>query len=221
MSRAAEAVRRAVDVAAAIAGLVVTAPLTVAVAVAIRVTMGSPVLFRQKRLGRGGAPFELLKFRSMAHPAPGREGPEFDHERLGRLGRLLRAASIDELPSLWNLLRGEISLVGPRPLPAHYWPRFTQVQRRRFEVRPGITGLAQVTGRNTLDWPERLALDVQYVQRRSLWLDATILARTVPVVLRRSGVDHGDGVTMHELPPPEGAAPTHTSGLPDTGGSTQ
>lgn len=221
MSRAAEAVRRAIDIAAAVVGLVVTAPLTIAVALVVRLSMGSPVLFRQQRLGRGGAPFALLKFRSMAHPAPGREGPEFDHERLGRLGRLLRGASIDELPSLWNLLRGEISLVGPRPLPAHYWPRFTEVQRRRFEVRPGITGLAQVTGRNTLDWPERLALDVQYVQRRSLWLDATILARTVPVVLRRSGIDHGDGVTMHELPPQEGAASTDAGGLPDTGGPTQ
>ena len=116
-------------------------------------------------------------------------------------GRALRGSSIDELPSLWNLLRGEITLVGPRPLPVHYWPRFTDEQRRRFEVRPGLTGLAQIAGRNAVDWPERLALDVEYVQRRSLWLDLSIVARTVPVVLRRAGIDHADGVTMHELPP--------------------
>lgn len=201
MSNAANAVRRLVDISAAVVGLVLTAPLLLAAAVAVRVQMGSPVLFSQRRLGRGGAPFSLLKLRSMAAPAPGREGPEFDHERLGRLGRMLRSTSIDELPSLWNLLRGEISLVGPRPLPLHYWPRFTDTQRRRFEVRPGITGLAQIAGRNAVDWPQRLALDVEYVQRRSLLLDATILLRTVPVVLGRSGVDHGEGVTMHELPP--------------------
>jgi lipopolysaccharide/colanic/teichoic acid biosynthesis glycosyltransferase len=201
MNRVAEALRRAVEVIAAVVGLVLTAPITVVAAVAIRLRMGSPVVFRQQRLGRGGVPFTVLKFRSMAHPAPGKEGPEFDHERLGRLGRFLRASSIDELPSLWNLLRGEIALVGPRPLPVYYWPRFTDEQRRRFEVRPGLTGLAQVTGRNTLDWPERLALDVEYVERRSLWLDLTIVARTVPVVLGRSGIDHGSGVTMHELPP--------------------
>lgn len=203
MSRAADAVRRAVDVSIAIVGLLLTAPITLAVAVVVRATMGAPVLFRQPRLGRSGVPFVLLKFRSMAHPQPGRESPEFDHERLGRLGRLLRVTSIDELPSLWNLLRGEITLVGPRPLPVHYWDRFSDEQRRRFEVRPGITGLAQVTGRNAIDWPQRLALDVQYVEQRSLWLDAKILARTVPAVLRGVGVDHGEGVTMHELPLPD------------------
>ena len=201
MNRAADGIRRAVDVVAAVFGLLLAAPITVAAALAIRLRLGSPVVFRQQRLGRGGAPFTLLKFRSMAHPAPGREGPEFDQERLGRLGRLLRASSIDELPSLWNLLRGEISLVGPRPLPVHYWPRFTDEQRRRFEVRPGLTGLAQIAGRNAVDWPVRLALDVEYVERRSLWLDLTIVLRTFPVVLRRSGVDHAEGVTMHELPP--------------------
>lgn len=196
-----EVVKRLADIAAAVVVGLLTAPLMLAAALAVRTKMGSPVLFRQERIGRGGVPFTLLKLRSMAHPAPGKEGPEFDEERLGRLGRVLRSSSIDELPSLWNLLRGEISLVGPRPLPVRYWSRFNDEQRRRFEVRPGITGLAQISGRNALGWPERLALDVQYVQRRSLWLDVTILARTVPVVLRRSGVDHGDGVTMHELPP--------------------
>lgn len=200
-SRGADAVRRVVDVAVAVIGMVALAPVFLAVAAAVRVRMGSPVLFRQQRLGRDAEPFHLLKFRSMHPAAPGKEGPEYDHARLGRLGRFLRASSLDELPSLVNLLRGEISLVGPRPLPVHYLPRFSAQQLQRFEVKPGITGLAQVAGRNAVDWPERLALDVRYVQTRTLWLDLTLLLRTVPMVLRRSGVDHADGVTMKELQP--------------------
>jgi lipopolysaccharide/colanic/teichoic acid biosynthesis glycosyltransferase len=200
MSSLAELVRRAVDVAVAGVGLVVGAPILAAVAVAVRVRLGSPVLFRQRRLGRGGRPFEMVKFRTMAHPTPGREGPEFDHERLDRFGRMLRATSLDELPTFINLWRGDIALVGPRPLPVHYWERFTPRQRRRFEVRPGITGLAMLEGRNTVDWPRRLDLDVQYVEQRSLRLDARIVWRTVPLLLSRRGVDHGDGVTMTELP---------------------
>jgi lipopolysaccharide/colanic/teichoic acid biosynthesis glycosyltransferase len=159
------------------------------------------VLYRAERLGRGGHPFTLLKFRSMRHAEPGQEGPEFDQLRLGRLGRWLRATSLDELPSLVNLLRGDITLVGPRPLPVYYWDRFRGDEYRRFDVRPGITGLAQVSGRNTVDWDSRLALDVEYVENRSLRGDVAILARTVPAVLRREGVDHAPGVTMHALPP--------------------
>ena len=196
----ADVVRRALDITAAVAGLTLLSPLLLAAALAVRVRMGGPVLFRQRRLGLGGTPFELLKLRSMHHPAPGKEAPEFDHLRLGRLGRLLRSTSIDELPSLLNLLRGQITLVGPRPLPVHYWDRFTETERRRFEVKPGITGMAQVNGRNTVDWPQRLALDVEYVERRSLDLDLRILLRTVPMVLRRHGVDQQGGVTMTELP---------------------
>lgn len=196
---AADRVRRLVDVSVAVVGLVVLSPLLLAVAAVVRVRMGSPVIFRQRRLGRGERAFDILKFRSMHAPAPGKEGPEFDHLRLGRLGRLLRSSSLDELPSLVNLLKGEITLVGPRPLPVHYLPRFTTEQRRRFEVKPGITGLAQVAGRNAVDWPERLALDVEYVERRSLRLDATLLARTVPLLVRRTGIDRADGVTMTEL----------------------
>ncbi|MFN6121088.1 MAG: sugar transferase [Actinomycetes bacterium] len=194
------ALRRAVDVVVASLGLLVLAPLLAATAVAIRVRMGRGILFRQRRLGLAGRPFVLLKFRTMHHPAPGREGPEFDEFRLGRLGRLLRASSIDELPSLWNLLRGDVTLVGPRPLPVHYWPRYRGDEYRRFEVKPGITGLAQVHGRNLVDWPERLALDVRYVEERSLTGDLRILARTVPMVLTGSGVSNGQVVTMHALP---------------------
>ena len=199
-SSTSDLVRRAVDVVAACGGLVVLSPVLLGAAVATRVSAGRGVVYRQRRLGRGGHPFELLKFRSMRHPAPGREGPEFDAERLTRVGRWLRATSLDELPSLWNLLRGEITLVGPRPLPVHYWDRFVGDEYCRFEVRPGITGLAQINGRNTVDWPERLALDVDYVATRSLIGDARILLATAPAVLGQSGIDQGDGTTMTELP---------------------
>jgi lipopolysaccharide/colanic/teichoic acid biosynthesis glycosyltransferase len=198
--RPADALRRAVDIVAGTAGIVLLSPLLLGAAIAIRLRLGPGVIFRQRRLGRGGRPFQLLKFRTMRHPAPGREGPEYDAERLSRLGGWLRATSIDELPSLVNLLRGDITLVGPRPLPVHYWSRYRGDEYRRFEVKPGITGLAQVNGRNTLDWDERLALDVRYVEERSLLGDLRILGRTVSVVLSRSGVDHAAGVTMHELP---------------------
>jgi len=198
---AADRLRRGMDIVAGAVGLIVAAPLLLAAGVAIRVSMGTPILFRQRRLGQHGAPFTLLKLRSMRDAAPGREGPQFDELRLGRLGRFLRSTSIDELPSLVNLVRGDIGLVGPRPLPVHYWDRFTAEQRRRFDVRPGLTGLAQVAGRNLVDWPERLALDVRYVESRSLRLDMVLLARTVPLVLFRRGVNRGAGVTMTELPP--------------------
>jgi len=192
--------RRIVDVVAAAAGLLLTSPLLLGAAVATRVSAGRGVVYRQRRLGLAGRPFELLKFRSMRHPAPGREGPEFDAERMTRVGQWMRATSLDELPSLWNLLRGEITLIGPRPLPVHYWDRFVGDEYERFEVRPGITGLAQVNGRNAVDWPERLAFDVTYVRTRTLRGDLRILLETVPAVLGRSGVDQADGVTMHELP---------------------
>ena len=200
MSAPGDIVRRSVDVAIAIIGGVVLLPLGIHAAVAIRVTSGPGVIYRQRRLGRGGHPFEMLKFRTMKHPAPGREAPEFDQERITRTGRFLRSSSIDELPSLMNLLRGDIALVGPRPLPAHYFDRFRGDEYRRLEVRPGITGLAQISGRNTVDWDERLALDVEYVENRSLVGDARILFATVPAVLGASGIDQADGVTMTELP---------------------
>ena len=196
----ADVLRRTVDVTVASVGLLLLAPVLGGAALAVRSTMGSRVMFRQERLGLAGRPFTLLKLRTMKHPEPGREGPEFDADRMTRLGSLLRASSVDELPSLWNLLRGDITLVGPRPLPTHYWPRYRGDEYRRFEVKPGITGLAQVSGRNLVDWPERLALDVRYVEQRSLLGDARILVRTVPTVLSGSGVSNGQVVTMHALP---------------------
>jgi len=136
----------------------------------------------------------------MRHAAPGRESPEFDGERLTRFGSIIRSTSLDELPSLWNLARGDISLVGPRPLPVHYWDRFRGDEYERFGIRPGITGLAQVAGRNSIDWGDRLALDVEYVRTRTLIGDLRILLGTAPAVLRRAGIDHSHGVTMHVLP---------------------
>jgi len=180
-----DGVKRAIDVTVAAVTLVVTAPVMAAVALSVRRNLGSPVLFRQERPGRGGEIFTLVKFRSMrdAGEVPGDD----DEARLTPFGEALRATSLDELPSLWNVLRGDMSLVGPRPLRTHYLPLYSPRQARRHEVRPGITGLAQVSGRNALSWDERLGLDVDYVDNRSLLLDLRILARTVGVVLSGSG----------------------------------
>ena len=198
-SRGADIVRRCVDVVGAALGLVVAAPLLLGAAVAIRATLGAPVLYRAQRPGLGGRPFVLLKLRTMREPRPGEPRLASDGARLTRLGRLLRATSVDELPSLWNVLRGDMSLVGPRPLLMQYLERYTPEQARRHEVKPGLTGWAQIHGRNAIGWTERLALDVWYVDHRSLRLDLQILARTVLKVLRREGI-HADGqATMGEF----------------------
>ncbi|WP_409483688.1 sugar transferase [Arsenicicoccus dermatophilus] len=190
-----EVLKRGLDVAVAATGLVVTAPVQALAAAAVRGTMGSPVLFRQTRPGLDGKPFEMVKMRTMLLPAQA-GGSHDDADRLTRLGRWLRASSIDELPTLWNVLRGDLSLVGPRPLLMDYLPRYSPVQARRHEVRPGLTGLAQVSGRNGLSWEERFALDVEYVDRRSLGLDLRILARTIATVVGREGVSAEGHATM-------------------------
>jgi lipopolysaccharide/colanic/teichoic acid biosynthesis glycosyltransferase len=187
--------KRAIDIAVASGALVVAAPLLVALALAVRGTMGRPVLFRQRRLGHRGRIFTLLKLRTMR---PARAG-EPDGARLTRLGRFLRAWSLDELPQLWNVVRGDMSLVGPRPLLPEYLPRYTPEQARRHEVRPGLTGLAQVSGRNGLTWEEKFALDVRYVDEQSLSLDVHILWRTVVAVLLRRGVSAAGHATMPEF----------------------
>lgn len=191
--------KRLVDLVVGLAALVVLAPVIVAVAVVVRVRLGAPVLFRQTRSGRDGRPFTLYKFRTMRPATAGEDGPQHDAARLTRLGRVLRATSLDELPSLVNVVRGEMSLVGPRPLPVHYLPRYTPRQAMRLRVRPGITGWAVIHGRNLLSWQERLELDCWYVEHRTLRLDLQILWRTLGMVLRRTGVDHADGVTMTEF----------------------
>lgn len=169
------AVKRLIDVVGAAAGLCLLAPLLLVIALLVRRDLGTPVLFRQVRPGRGGRPFTMYKFRTMRDLRDGQGRPLPDAERLTPLGRLLRRFSLDELPELWNVLRGDMSLVGPRPLLMEYLPRYTPEQARRHDVRPGITGLAQVLGRNALPFSQRLALDVQYVDRFSLWLDIKIL----------------------------------------------
>lgn len=192
--RGARAAKRLLDVGGAAAGLVALAPLLGAVAAAIWIREGRPVLFRHVRPGRGGQPFELLKFRTMRPLRPGEPPYRSDADRVTRLGRLLRETSLDELPELWNVLVGEMSLVGPRPLLTEYLPLYTPEQRRRHDVRPGITGWAQVNGRHALRFQERLALDVWYVDHWSPLLDLRILVRTVVQVLRRQDVRTTQGI---------------------------
>jgi lipopolysaccharide/colanic/teichoic acid biosynthesis glycosyltransferase len=187
------AVKAVIDRVGAALGLVVCFPLLAVVAAAVLVTLGRPVFLRQRRPGRGGRPFEIVKFRTM------REGPGSDAERLSRFGGFLRSTSLDELPELWNVLRGEMSLVGPRPLLPQYLDRYTPEQARRHEVKPGLTGWAQVNGRNALSWDERFALDVWYVDHWSLFLDLRILARTLPAVFRRRGISAPGSATMPEF----------------------
>ena len=179
--------------------LVLSAPLTAVAALLTRLLDGPPAFFRQMRSGRGGRPFSMAKIRTMRPPEPHETGPEHDDARLTHVGRFLRSTSLDELPTFWHVVRGQMSLVGPRPLPVAYLPRYTDEQARRLEVRPGVTGWAQVNGRNETSWQERLAMDVWYVDHRSTRLDLRILAQTVAVVLRRSGIDQAGGVTMTEF----------------------
>jgi sugar transferase EpsL len=190
-------VKRALDLLGAVLGLIPLAPLMLGVALLIRLALGAPVLFRQSRAGCRGKPFVLYKFRTMsgARDAAGDLLP--DERRLTRAGRWLRRTSLDELPSLLNVLKGEMSLVGPRPLLLEYLDRYTPEQARRHEVRPGLTGWAQVNGRNALTWEEKFRLDVWYVDHWSLWLDLAILCRTLFKVLRCEGI-HAEGhATMH------------------------
>ena len=185
--------KRILDLAIIVLLAPVWLPVAAIVALAVRVNLGRPVLFAQDRAGLNGRPFTLYKFRTM------RTGEGTDAERLTRLGRFLRAASLDELPELWNVLKGEMSLVGPRPLPVRYLPRYTPEQNRRHEVKPGITGWAQVNGRNALDWETKFRYDVDYVDGRSFVLDLRILAMTVLQVLCPRGINHDGEATMGEF----------------------
>lgn len=193
------AVKRVLDIAGATAGLVLSAPVMAGVAFAVRLSMGSPVIFRQVRPGLNGRPFPLYKFRTMREPRPGEDRFESDGARLTPVGRFLRATSLDELPTLWNVVRGDMSLVGPRPLLMEYLERYSPEQARRHEVKPGITGLAQVRGRNSLSWEEKFELDVWYVEHASLGLDLRILAETFVQVALRRGIRHGDHPTMPQF----------------------
>ena len=191
--------KRILDLALASLLLVAAAPVMAAVAAGVWLVMGRPVLFRQLRAGQGGRPFMLWKFRTMRDAFAPDGQPLDDAERLTSFGRLLRKTSLDELPQLLHVLRGQMSLVGPRPLPIRYLDRYTAEQARRHDVRPGLTGWAQVNGRNALSWPQKFALDVWYVEHWSLALDATVLVRTALKLVHPDGISHGQEATMPEF----------------------
>ncbi|MDI3331570.1 MAG: sugar transferase [Micrococcus sp.] len=180
--------KRALDVSASVAGLVVLSPVLAATAIAVRVKLGAPVIFRQRRPGKDAQLFDLFKFRTMTDARDGHGDLLSDSERITQFGSFLRSTSLDELPELVNVLRGDMSLVGPRPLLTRYLPHYTTDERKRFGVRPGLTGWAQVHGRNSVSWDERLALDAWYADNVSLSLDVRIILKTLSMVLKRQGV---------------------------------
>ena len=189
-------IKRLFDIFASAIGLIVLSPLLLMVAVLVRFKLGSPVFFTQVRPGVGGKPFKMIKFRTMLEATDAQGNPLPDAERMTPFGRMLRATSMDELPELWNVLKGDMSLVGPRPLLMEYIPLYSREQFRRHEVRPGITGWAQVNGRNAISWEERFKLDVWYVENHNLWLDLKIIFLTVKRVLQRDGISQEGQATM-------------------------
>ena len=188
--------KRLMDVLVATVALIMLSPVLLVVALLIRRQMGSPVLFRQTRPGLYGRPFKMIKFRTM-RDAIGKDGQQLpDRERLTKLGRFLRSSSIDELPELLNVIRGDMSIVGPRPLLMDYLPLYSPEQARRHEVRPGVTGWAQINGRNAIAWEEKFAFDTWYVDNRSLWLDLKIICLTALKVVKRDGISAAGEATM-------------------------
>jgi lipopolysaccharide/colanic/teichoic acid biosynthesis glycosyltransferase len=192
-------VKRLADIFISCSALVVLSPVLGACALAVRRSVGSPVLFRQERPGLHGRPFRMVKFRTMREAIDKQGNPLPDSERLTRVGQFLRATSLDELPELWNVLRGDMSLVGPRPLLMEYLPLYSPEQARRHDVRPGVTGWAQINGRNALSWEEKFALDVWYVDNRSFLLDVKILLLTVKKVIVREGISQEGQATMEKF----------------------
>ena len=188
--------KKLLDVVGAASGLVLFSPVLAVVAFLIWRQMGVPVLFRQTRPGLHGKPFDMIKFRTMRDAFDAQGNPLPDAERLTKLGRFLRSSSLDEFPELWNVLKGDMSLVGPRPLLMEYLPLYSSEQARRHEVRPGLTGWAQVNGRNAISWEEKFRLDVWYVDNQSLWLDFRILCLTVLKVVRRDDISATGEATM-------------------------
>ena len=191
-------VKRLLDVSLAALGLALLSPLILILMLLVRLKLGSPVLFIQTRPGLHGRPFRLVKLRTLTN-ARDERGLLPDTDRLTPFGRFLRSTSLDELPELWNVLTGDMSLVGPRPLLMQYLNRYSPMQARRHEVKPGISGWAQVNGRNALTWEDRFDLDVWYVDHRTLWLDVKILMLTVLKVVRREGISHSGHATMQEF----------------------
>jgi lipopolysaccharide/colanic/teichoic acid biosynthesis glycosyltransferase len=191
--------KRALDLLIALPALLILLPVLCLVALVVRIQLGGPIFFAQERPGRHGRPFRLVKFRTMTEQRDAEGRLLDDDQRLTKFGKVLRLTSIDELPELWNVITGEMSLVGPRPLLMHYLPLYSTAQARRHEVRPGITGWAQVNGRNAVSWDEKFAMDVWYVDNRSMALDLRILAMTVIRVLRPRGVSQAGRVTADEF----------------------
>ena len=189
-------IKRLFDIVASTLGLLLLAPIVAIVAWQIRGKLGSPVLFRQVRPGLNGKPFEMIKFRTMRDAMDAAGNPLPDSERMTPLGSFLRASSLDELPELWNVLKGDMSLVGPRPLLMEYLPLYSPEQFRRHAVRPGVTGWAQVNGRNALSWSEKFKLDIWYVDNQSFWLDMKIIFLTVKKVIVRDGINADGEATM-------------------------
>lgn len=196
--------RRLIDVVVSAAAGVVLLPVMLCVALLVRLGLGRPVLFHQRRSGLNGSEFTIVKFRTMRPPA---FAGESDLGRDTRIGRLLRASSLDELPQLWNVLRGDMSLIGPRPTLPEQVQHYSERQRGRLAVRPGITGWAQVHGRNAISWPERIELDLDYIERRSWRLDVVILALTIRRLVRPDGITGAGGVNQG-FPVPEAAPPS-------------
>jgi lipopolysaccharide/colanic/teichoic acid biosynthesis glycosyltransferase len=189
--------KRLFDIVVSASLLVLLSPLILALAVLVRVRLGSPIIYRQQRPGLGGRPFTIWKFRTMINELTDANGdPISSEDRTPPWAYRIRSMSLDELPELWNVLRGDMSLVGPRPLLMEYLPRYSPEQARRHEVRPGITGLAQVSGRNALDWDQKFALDVRYVDEHDLRMDLDILRRTIDTVISKEGVRHAEGDDM-------------------------
>ena len=191
--------KRIFDIIFSLGWLIVFSPLLVVVAILVRMKLGSPVLFLHERPGKDGKPFRIVKFRSMTDARDAEGKLLSDNERLTAFGKFLRASTLDEFPEMWNVLIGEMSVVGPRPLMMSYLPRYNATQRRRMEVRPGVTGWAQINGRNAISWEQKFALDVWYVDNQSLWLDLKIIYRTFFKVFARSGINHSAEQPMPEF----------------------
>lgn len=191
--------KRLLDIALSLIGLTLLSPILIIVAILIRIYLGSPIFFTQVRPGLHGKPFKMVKFRTMKDAVDKYGEPLPDSERLTRFGKILRSTSLDELPELWNVIKGEMSLVGPRPLLMEYLPLYNTEQAKRHDVKPGLTGWAQINGRNAISWEKKFELDTWYVENRSLWLDIKILALTVKKVLIKEGISADSHVTISKF----------------------
>ena len=192
-------IKRVLEFIIALIGVILASPILLIVAILVKTKLGSPILFRQQRVGLNGEIIEMVKFRTMKDATDSEGNPLPDEERLTKFGQLLRKTSLDELPELWNVLKGDMSLVGPRPLLVEYLPLYSEEQMKRHHVRPGITGYAQVNGRNNISWTKKFELDVYYVENFSLWLDVKILFQTVAKVLGQADINQEGNVTMEKF----------------------